>query len=89
MLKNLYENVPPARMGATSSRNASGTTTPMGKNGHPVFMPIKSMTVSRWTRFSRAITCCICPGCLSICGKKDPLVQQAWREKVFTEVVNA
>ncbi|KAL1919641.1 uncharacterized protein VTP21DRAFT_1572 [Calcarisporiella thermophila] len=35
-----------------------------------------------WTWFSWVMTCC-CPGfCLSSMGKGDPLMQQAWREKV-------
>jgi len=35
-----------------------------------------------WTLFSRIVTCCICPVCLTKCGKTSEPVQQAWREKM-------
>lgn len=36
-----------------------------------------------WTTFSRAVTCCFFPWCLSRFGKMtSPEVQQAWREKM-------
>ncbi|KAL1920831.1 uncharacterized protein VTP21DRAFT_11466 [Calcarisporiella thermophila] len=35
-----------------------------------------------WTWLSWAVTCCVPGILLKWCGKKDPLMQQAWREKV-------
>jgi hypothetical protein len=35
-----------------------------------------------WTRTSRALTCCCWPDLLHSFGLHNPLVQQAWREKV-------
>ena len=40
-------------------------------------MPLKDVQISKWTKFSRIVTCCI-PGTVIklCCGKKGPLDQQ-------------
>jgi hypothetical protein len=37
-----------------------------------------------WMSFAYAVTCCVFPGCLKVCGKKNVETQRAWREKIVS-----
>lgn len=78
MLRDMYENVPNARIGATSSRS----TSPTNNNTIRKNVPLKAKADSWWARVSRIMTFFCCSCCLVAMGKKDRIVQQAWREKV-------
>ncbi|KAI9206736.1 chitin synthase [Polychytrium aggregatum] len=69
---------PPARRGATTNRVALPPPGMAPVDNVPRVHPSQRA----WSIFANFITCCCLPSFLALCGKRDPLVQQAWREKV-------
>lgn len=63
------------------------TATPQGhgKGNHHTLArnaPPENKKFEPWKAFVSVVTCCYLPWCLRKCGKTDPRVQFAWREKM-------
>ncbi|KAJ3062779.1 Chitin synthase, class 3, partial [Quaeritorhiza haematococci] len=85
---------PAARTGATSSRLVAGAGGGGSGGGGALsgnlpdpealvqYKIAKAEPSSWWIYTARTLTCCVWPFCLHWMGKRDTVVQQAWREKV-------
>ncbi|ORY38112.1 hypothetical protein BCR33DRAFT_431902 [Rhizoclosmatium globosum] len=77
MLRSPSADPPAARLGATRvtlPRNPDPVQEEKEKNARK-FPNI-------WAMFAKLLTCCFIPPILRFMGKKNPVAQQAWREKV-------
>ncbi|KAJ3050340.1 hypothetical protein HK097_008693 [Rhizophlyctis rosea] len=81
MMRSEHAAPPTARGGAPTSR-LGGLPDRQALTHYAVVEKPEPEEMDWWVYTSRTLTCCIWPVCLDMWGKRDPTVQQAWREKV-------
>ncbi|KAJ3041958.1 hypothetical protein HDV00_008467 [Rhizophlyctis rosea] len=82
MMRGVDDAPPVARGGAPTSRLGGSVPNRDALCDYVVVRQPEPEETNWWIWTSRTLTCCVWPVCLTWWGKRDPTVQQAWREKL-------